>query len=611
MPDTSTAGRLATAWRRRFNELQWRVTAVLDRLTLWWRLPTRAADGWVRASRYVTVRDGTRIAVDIYRPARRGTVLQGRFPVVWSFDRYHRARIENERLWTRLDGEFWLKSLVCRGYVVGVADVRGSGASFGSRSGLVLDEDRWDAYDITEWFAVQPWSSGRIGMCGKSFMGMTQWLAASTAPPHLVAIAPERTPFDLYDFAYPGGVFRDDYAREWGRNTDELDKTRRAAPVDADADGRMLSTAIAEHQANRDIHQLFFGLPLRDSRDQQTGGCPYDTQSLAWHRQAIAASGVAVLQFAGWHDIWPRDALLWHVNLPNPRRLVIGPWAHTHDAGWKLFTERLRWFDYWLKGIDNGIMSEPPIRYYTIGAPRRARWRTTDRWPLPQAQPTMFYCSGSGGATHCHGTLSAQPPSPASGHDTYVADYTTTSGNGTRWQNGYGREFGYGDMAPNDAKALTYTTAALQEDLEVTGHPVACLWMSSTARDVDLFVYLEEVRADGYSAYVTEGVLRASHRALGDPAFNNLGLPHHPSTTGTVAPLEGECVVTLTLDLHPISRVFRRGARIRIAITCADAGNALTPVTQPPPMVTVFREPQRPSHVVLPIIAASSGGARA
>ena len=610
MPEASSAGLFARA-RLGFSDLLWRAVAVLDRLTLWWRLPKRPADGWVRSSQYVAVRDGTKIAVDVYRPTRRGKVLEGRFPVVWTFDRYHRARIENGRLWTRLDGEFWLKSLVCRGYVVGVADVRGSGASFGSRSGLLLDEDRWDAYDITEWFAAQPWSSGRVGMCGKSFMGMTQFLAASTAPPHLVAIAPERTPFDLYDFAYAGGVFRDDYAREWGRNTDELDKIRGAAPVDADPGGRMLSSALAEHQANCDIHQLFFRLPLRDSQDERTGSCPYDTQSLARHQQTIAASGVAVLQFGGWYDMWPRDALLWHVNLPNPRRLVLGPWAHTHDAGWKLFTERLRWFDYWLKGIDNGVMTQPPIRYYTIGAPRRARWRATDRWPLPQEQRTMFYCTGSADGAANHGMLATQPPQAASGRDTYVVDYTTTSGNGTRWKNGYGREFRYGDMAQNDARALTYTTGALEEDLEVTGHPVVCLWVSTTARDVDLFVYLEEVRADGYSAYVSEGVLRASHRTVADPPFNNLGLPYHPSTARVVEPLDGDGVVTLTFDLHPVSRVFRRGGRIRIAITGADAGNALTPVIQPPPVVTLRREQRFPSHVVLPVIASSPGSVRA
>jgi putative CocE/NonD family hydrolase len=601
VPETSAAGPFAAA-RRRFSDLQWRVVAVLDRLSLWWRLPKRPADGWLRSSQYVTVRDGTRIAVDVYRPARRGAALEGPLPVVWIFDRYHRARVENGRLWTRLDGEYWLKALICRGYVVGVADVRGSGASYGTRTGLLMEEDQRDAYDITEWFAAQPWSSGRIGMCGKSFMGMTQLLAASARPPHLVAIAPERTPFDLYDFAYPGGVFRDDYAREWGRNTDELDKIRHAAPVDADAGGRLLALAIAEHQANCDIHQLFSRLPLRDSQDQHSRGYPYDSQSLSRHRHDIAASGVAVLQFAGWHDMWPRDALFWHANLPNPRRLVLGPWAHTHDAGWKLFSERLRWFDHWLKGIDNGVMAEPPIRYYTSGAPGRVRWRTTDRWPLPHEQRTTFYFAGPEGGQAHKGALAPDPRPAASGRDVYVIDYTTTSGDGSRWKNGYGREFGYRDMRPNDARALTYTTAELEEDLEVTGHPVACLWVTATARDLDLFVYLEEVRADGYSDYVSEGVLRASHRALAESPFDNLGLPYHPSTAAAIAPLDPDQVVALTFDLHPISRVFRRGARIRVAVTGADAGNALTPALDPPPLVTVYREQQFPSHVILPVV---------
>jgi putative CocE/NonD family hydrolase len=601
-----TGGLLMRA-RRRFDDLRWRATAVLDRLTLWWRLPPREADGWLRTSQYVTVRDGTTIAVDIYRPARRRRVLDGPFPVVWSFDRYHRARVENGRLWTRLDREFWLKSLVCRGYIVGVADVRGSGASFGSRAGLVVEQDRWDAYDITEWFAAQPWSTGRVGMCGKSFMGMTQYLAASAAPPHLVAIAPERTLFDLYAFAYAGGVFRDDYAREWSRNTDELDRIRRAAPVDADSSGEMLSAAIAEHHANVDIYERFSRLPLRDSIDARTGTCPYQTHAPPIHQREVSASGVAVLQFAGWHDMWPRDALLWHVNISNPRKLIVGPWAHTHDAGWKLFTERLRWFDYWLKGIENGVATEPPIRYYTSDASKGARWRTADRWPLPHQERAVFYCAQPvQDGTMGGGALTRQPPQSATGCDAYAVDYTTTSGSGTRWKNGYGQEFGYADMAPNDAKALTYTTTELEEDVELTGHPIVCLWVSASARDFDLFVYLEEVGPDGHSEYVSEGVLRASHRAVTDAPFDNLGLPYHSSTAETVDGLVGAEVVKLTFDLHPISKVFRRRRRIRIAITGADAGNALTPAMRSAPVVTVYRHQGFPSHVILPLIPRSS-----
>ena len=601
MPD---ARHIVTRIRRRYHDLRWRASAIVDRIILRTRLPGRVATGVVRSAQYITVRDGTRIAVDIYRPARNGIAIDARYPVVCTFDRYHRARLENGRLWTRLASEQWLRTLACYGYVIAVADVRGSGASFGSRPGFLVDQDRWDAYDVIEWLAVQPWCTGRVGMCGKSFMGITQFLAASSAPPHLVAIMPERVPFDLYQFAYPGGVFRDDYARQWGGNTDALDKLRPAAPVDEDTDRRMLTDAMAAHQANRDIHELFSGSPWRDSRDPKTGAPLYRDQSPAAYASEVAASGVAVLQLAGWSDMWPRDALLWHVNLPNPRRLIVGPWAHTHDAGWKLFPERLRWFDYWLKGIDNGVMNAGSIRYFTTGPSDKGGWRDAHTWPLPQEQQTVLYFAPPAGDRT--GTLSPEPSDSPEGSDTYVVDYTTTSGDGTRWKNGYGREFEYPDMAANDARALTYTTRPLDDDVEITGHPVVRLSISATAPDIDVFVYLEEVRVDGFSEYVTEGVLRVSHRATAPPPYDNLSLPYHPGTTDLVEPLEIGAVASLTFDLHPISRIFRRGNRIRLGITGADAGNARTPVIDPPPVISVHRDRQCSSYVVLPIIDRSA-----
>ncbi len=579
----------------------------MARLNLWWQLPRPVADDCVRFSQYVTVRDQTKIAVDIYRPARKGVVLDDPLPVVWTFERYHRARFERGRLRTRLDSELWLKLFVRYGYVVGIADVRGSGASFGNRAGLISEQDRWDAYDITEWFAAQPWSNGRVGMFGKSFMGMMQYLAASAAPPHLFAIFPEKTMFDLYSFGYSGGVFRDDYARHWGDNTNELDRAKPAAPVDDDADGKMLSQAIAEHERNCDINQFFFHLPFQDSKGGAGNVLPYLEQSPSRHRAAISESGVAIYQLAGWFDLWPRDALLWHCNLSNPRKLLLGPWAHTQDSGWKLFTERLRWFDHWLKGVENGVMNGAPIKYHTTGAPRGAEWRAADQWPLPNEQPTRFYFEASrSNEAATTGLLSKYLPANQNGEDSYYVDYSTTSGEGTRWKNGYGLEFGYSNMAINDAKGLTYTTPPLPDDVEITGHPIVCLWVSSTVKDIDVFVYLEEVRRGGYSEYVTEGVLRASHRAEAEPAFNNLRLPYHRSYAGEIAELPESEAVWLSFDLHPVSRVFRRGRQIRVAITGADVDNASTPIIDPPPKIKFYRNARYASYIVLPIIPSLS-----
>jgi uncharacterized protein len=583
-------------------DLSWRAAAVLERLLLWWRLPPPIARQVLRSSQYVPVRDGTEIAIDIYRPAAAGGALDGPFPVLWAFERYHRARFDRGRLSTRFDREQWLSLLVRHGYVVAIADVRGGGASFGCRTGLVTAHDRWDAYDITEWLAAQPWSTGRIGMFGKSFMGLMQYLAASAAPPHLVAIMPDRTLFDLYAFAYPGGVFRDDYARNWSANVNALDRATAAAPVDEDRDGERLAAAMAQHR-NVDVYSYFARLPFRDS--MEGGALPYAEQSPSHFLEAIAASGVAVHQLAGWNDLWPRDALLWHCNLSNPRKLVIGPWAHSHQVPWALVRERLRFLDHWLKQVDNGAMNGAAVSYYTIGAPRRSAWRTTSTWPHPRQRPTRFYF---GAATPADGgvrVLTTAAPIAATGRDEYVVDYSATTGDGTRWKSGYGREFRYGNLSANDAKALTYTSAPLEQDLEITGHPIVALWVAVDGPDADIFVYLEEVRRSGRSSYITEGVLRVSHRATGDAPYHNLGLPFHRGHAADVITAPMSDAVYATFDLHPISHLVKRGRRLRVSITGADRDNALTSEVQPPPRLEVGRNAAHASFVLLPVVPAA------
>ena len=136
----------------------------------------------------------------------------------------------------------WLLTLLKYGYVIVSVDVRGSGASYGTFRGLFSPEETNDAYDITEWLAVQPWSDGNIGMYGRSYMGITQFMAASKAPPHLKAIFPEMSEFDHYSFVYPGGVFHDDFFRQWGNMIKKLDTDGMA--VTEDMNKAMLARSI-------------------------------------------------------------------------------------------------------------------------------------------------------------------------------------------------------------------------------------------------------------------------------------------------------------------------------------------------------------------------------
>src|SRR4029077_12302834 len=155
----------------------------------------------------------------------------------------------------------WLETVLAAGYVVAIVDVRGSGASFGAWPGPFSPQEARDAYDITEWLCPQTWCSGAVGMFGRSYMGTNQYLAAAEAPPHLKAIFPQMAMFDLYAFLYGGGIFRQDFARQWMRDVAGRDSAARVTPVDSDTDGRDLAAARAEHCGNLAGYELFARLP--------------------------------------------------------------------------------------------------------------------------------------------------------------------------------------------------------------------------------------------------------------------------------------------------------------------------------------------------------------
>lgn len=548
------------------------------------------ADVAERSSTWITMPDGVRLAADVHRPKRAGVVVDGALPVVWCLERYRRAEVVRGGVTTKLDSQPWLKALLRGGYVVAVVDARGSGASEGTRPVEFAPEETRDAHTVTEWFAAQPWCSGRVGMFGMSHSAIAQLLAAGTAPPHLGAIVPQMALFDLYDFLRPDGVFRDDFARNWADMVRRLDTGRGAAHT-----GETTETDVrSEHRRNAQVFTQAAALEYRDSTDPVTGLALYQDLNPARVLAAISASGVPVCHLTGWYDLWVRDTILWFRNLTNPQRLVIGPWSHNKWADDDIAREHLRWFDHWLKDIDNGVTREPPVRYFTMSAPPGRRWRTSDRWPPAHVRPRPL---------HLHdGNLLAEEPPATDGHDAHRVDYSATTGTTTRWSDGYGAGFRY-DLTPNDRKALTYTTAVLTEDLEVTGHPVVHLWVTSSHPDGEFFVYLEEIDEQGDTHYVSEAVLRASHRALGTPPYDRMELPYHPGTADSVAPLPDE-PVELVADLHPTSNVFAASRRLRLAVTCCDRDNAHVPERRPVPVVRVHHGPAHPSRLVLPVAPA-------
>lgn len=569
-------------------------------------------DSAVRSSQYLTMRDGVKIAIDIIRPAKDGKVAEEKLPVIWTHNRYRRAFQVKNRLISIADSPD-IRNLVMHGYVAASADARGSGASFGKALGIFWKEETQDAYEITEWLARQPWSNGQVGMFGGSYLAVTQLMAASTKPPHLKAIFPVAALFDLYEVGSQGGVFKEDFVRTWSDLMTRLDTTENAAPVDEDKNGALLAKAIEEHKAgNRPLITVMERLKFRNSRDAVTDSIPYLEWQPAAHIQQISNSGIPMYILGGWFDGFTHHSFLMFGNFTNPKKLLVGAWSHSPkdaDILKEEFSlgavEELRWFDFWLKGIDNGIMNEPPITYQVMFEPKKNVWKTASQWPLPESVPTAYYFDSgrSGSASSVNdGRLGKTAARRSSANDEYKVDYSTTSGTTTRWDNTVGGGFGYPDMSANGGRGLTYTTEPLKAEVEVTGFPEVHLWVGSTATDGDFFAYLEEVSADGASRYVTEGVLRASLRAPSAPPYDNFGLAYHRSFDSDAAPLKPGEPAELVFSLEPTSNVFNKGNRIRLTVTCADKDNAATPVLDPAPTVTVYRDKDHASFVVLPVV---------
>jgi putative CocE/NonD family hydrolase len=319
----------------------------------------------------------------------------------------------------------------------------------------------------------------------------------------------------------------------------------------------------------------------------------------------INQSNVPIYHLGGWYDLLNGDAFLWYANLDNPQKMLIGPWYHDDNFSFYDGTEHLRWFDYWLKGVDNGIMTGPPITYFTIGAPAGQEWRTTRDWPLTNTQFTPFYLNAGPTATIksvYDGKLGPQQPTDTRAWDLYKVDYDANSGQASRWawpsSPGQPRK---GEMTALDRMGLTYTTEPLTADTEITGYPVVHLWVTSTAPDGDFFAFLQEVDPSGISRPISDGALRASHRTLAKSPYENYGLPYHRGFQSDIAPLP-PTPTELVFNLTSTSFLVKTGYRIRLTITGADKGSAQTPELSPPPTITVLRSGDYSSYVTLPII---------
>jgi putative CocE/NonD family hydrolase len=443
-------------------------------------------------------------------------------------------------------------------------------------------------------------------MFGLSWYGISQYLTAISGAPSLKCIAPEMHCFDMPS-QLENGVDNCGWFEGFEKACYDFNVINPAPPVDEDKEGVLLKAAIEEHKKNPSGITERTGLPYHDSYSEIWNTRLVQQNYFPKYIYDINHSGVAVYHWEGWRDFFNMSGFQWYSNLKTPKKLVYGPWYHGRAIeaqgaiDWTV--EHLRWYDYWLKGIDNGIMNEPPIRFYTYGAPEGQEWQSAWQWPLPCEKSINYYLNaGYSGTVRSvnDGIMSTLFPQDSTGQDDYLIDYTiTTTGFVNRWDIGAGSE---PDRTRIDEKSLTYTTQPLPYEIELTGYPIAHLWVSSFAKNLDFFVYLEEIDEKDVSTCISEGQIRASIRALGTPVFDNMGNPWHSNREKDHCDLPSGQPVELVLTMQPMSNIIKKGRRLRLTVNNFDKGNWNTPELSPVPNVSVYRNSIHVSYIKLPVI---------
>ncbi len=579
-------------------------------------------DGFRYATQYVYMRDSTPLATDVYLP--KHLEPGKKVPAIVYLTRYVRAIHAKWPLSMLRDPVFGMipesevRFFTSYGYAVVVVDVRGTGASPGERKMEFSPEEIADGRQVVDWIVAQPWCDGKVGTTGVSYLGTTAEMLLANQHPAVKACIPRSAIFDLYkNIIFPGGVCQGPFVDIWGYTTRSLDNNDFSPfsphanlitgihAVKADDGKEILAKAIAQHKANFDITVGLQQVKFRDDKAGTAGLCADDC-SVHQRLDKIAHSGTAIYRIGGWYDGGlARGSLDASLNTDNTRKVLIGPWDHgpSDDASpyatssqvkFDVKLEMLRFFDYYLKGINNGIDLEPRYSYYTVG---EETWQSSDVWPPHAAAGSRIYLSGDL-------SLTAAPEHIASGEVAYKVDYTATSDSTSRWNSvtdlyRHGATH-YTDRRQQDQKLLCYTGAPLTGTMEITGHPIVGLQFAADADDATVFCYLEDVGPDGSVTYVTEGMIRPVDRKIKDGSYKTAYPEHTYRKEDALAYHAGE-TVQLTFDMLPISYQFRKGHSLRVSIAGADTGHFNLPSPQPSEF-RITSSVAVPSYIDLPVV---------
>jgi len=603
----------------------------------------------------VPMRDGVRLATDVHVPARAGAPLPGRWPAILERTPYGRDRpsrserslAEPDQAKSRVEVA---RIFAERGYVVVYQDVRGRYDSEGVYQKYL--DDAPDGYDTCAWLLEQPWCDGRIGTMGLSYAAHTQGALASAGAPGIAAMFLDSGGFSN---SYQGGV-RQGGAFELKQATWAYRNALVSPEVTGDPEVKAAMEGV-------DVHQWFREMPWSPGSSPVSLAPDYEAYLFEqwtkgafdeyWKQPGIYAEGfydrwpdAPMLHMSSWFDPYPRTATENYIGLSarkrGPVRLILGPWTHgDRSLTWagdvdfgadatldgQLATDfwefRVRWFDHWLRGVDNGVDLEPAVRYFVMGGgtglkneagrmDHGGRWRSAQDWPIPEAVDTPYYLGADG-------SLKSVAPVADDDHLTYRYDPdnpvptiggTITSGapimvGGAFDQRERADFFGSTDPFRPLAErpdVLVFQTEPLEEDVEVTGPIVTRLWISSDAPDTDFTAKLIDVSPpnadypEGFAMNLTDGIVRCRYR----------------DSWESPSPMEPGTVYEVTIEAFPTSNLFRAGHRIRLDVSSSNYPHFdLNFNTGEPEGLatrsrvaanTVWLDRTRPSHVLLPVV---------
>ena len=539
--------------------------------------------------------DGVELSADLYLPKAVGeqfpTILM-RTPYNNNLDRF----IEKAR---RLAND---------GYACVLQDVRGRWDSQGQFYPFVDEPE--DGYDTQQWIGQQSWSNGKIGMFGASYMACVQWMSAPLRSEFLTCMAPRVMCNDYFNgLLYPGGAFQLGVAITWGMRT----RARTAQTIDFhNWTEAFHSLPLAEVAAKAGDDVGFW----RDWIEHSTDDDYWDAMNIERKFHEIA---VPALEMGGWFDLYAArsfdnwNGLRERGKSPEARRskLIVGPWPHhlslsTHtgdvDFGAQSMVDlealEQRWFDYWLKGIDTGIVDEPPLRLFIMGI---NEWRDEHEWPLARTDWQEWHLRSGGNANPAggDGTLAlegadGEPP------DQFVYDpeYPVQTLGGNNCCSPDIVPWGPYDQRPVEMRrdVLCYTSEPLTADTEITGPIKLMLYAASDAPDTDWTAKLVDVSETGYAMNLCDGILRARYReSLSDPTL-----------------IEPGTVYEYTIEVGVTANVFRQGHRIRLEISSSNfprfdrnpnTGHAIgVDADMRAARQTVHHSREHPSRILLPVI---------